>query len=449
MTAPLLSAFGAFIAAFTPPTLPPRGPWPASLSAHVVRGLALAIQEETAAAGLVGGCIASGRLAWTCINELVLFPLGKIPFAVETLRYRARHMQPADALEVYSHGGTADGPLVVYFHGGSWGQGAPWQYALLARRLLENGASRVAVARYSLFPEGDVEAMLKEVGDALAWSREQQRAAAAEGAPGSGRLRVVLAGQSAGAHLCALFLARHAALGPGDERASAEGEAWLPDRFVALSGVFDIADHFAHERSRLVHWCSPMWLAMIGKPTAAATAAAADAVAPAAAHAAAELADGEIDGEIDADALSAAGLSCTALARASDAPGRPAALWRAPELKAWAAASPTRLLRLRRLRRVAAEAARSAGAERAPSPRRSVWPPTVVLHARDDRTVPISSAREYARALLDAGALRAEELRVEEAERGGHGEIMVALMSRSPLESLPAIAREFVREVTR
>ena len=41
--------------------------------------------------------------------------------------------------------------------------------------------------------------------------------------------------------------------------------AWAPDKFVALSGVFDIAPHFAHERSRLVHWISPMWLAMIGR----------------------------------------------------------------------------------------------------------------------------------------------------------------------------------------
>ena len=41
---------------------------------------------------------------------------------------------------------------------------------------------------------------------------------------------------------------------------------------MALSGVFDIAAHFSHERSRLVHWISPMWLAMIGRRRAASNA---------------------------------------------------------------------------------------------------------------------------------------------------------------------------------
>jgi hypothetical protein len=102
--------------------------------------------------------------------------------------------------------------------------------------------------------------MLADVEAALAWCRAQQRAAAEEdeNAP---RLRVVLAAQSAGAHLCALHLARRgwheeadgAASRPGatagDETSQHEA-AWLPDRFVALSGVFDIAAHFAHERTK-------------------------------------------------------------------------------------------------------------------------------------------------------------------------------------------------------
>ena len=145
---------------------------------------------------------------------------------------------------------------------------APWQYALLARRLLLDGsASRVAIMKYTLFPDGDVESMLEDLGAALEWCRIEQDITAKSGH----RVPVVLAAHSAGAHLCALHFARSSAgsvLDNSAERAllDAPGAApWLPDRFVALSGVFDIAAHFAHERTRLVHWLSPMWLAMIGR----------------------------------------------------------------------------------------------------------------------------------------------------------------------------------------
>ena len=49
------------------------------------------------------------------------------PFALRTVRYRAANAELVESpqgLEVYSSGGAEDGPLVVYFHGGSWGQGA-------------------------------------------------------------------------------------------------------------------------------------------------------------------------------------------------------------------------------------------------------------------------------------------------------------------------------------
>ena len=104
-----------------------------------------------------------------------------------------------------------------------------------------------------------------------------------------------------------------------------------------------------------------------------------------------------------------------------------------------------------------------------------MWPMTVVLHAADDRTVPVSSAREFVCALQHAlgeegletaptekprrepMARREPTARPTEEESklvryveldGGHGEIMVSLMSRSELHELPELARLFVREVT-
>ena len=209
-----------------------------------------AIREETELGGARGGARAAARLAALVANELVIFPARMVPFAARTLRYRRAQMREVKlgerVLEVYERGG-ADGPLILYVHGGSWGQGAPWNYALMARRLLDGGAARVAVAQYGLFPAADVDEMVGDLDAALRW---------AEAEAGGSEVRLV--GQSAGAHLCAA-LARAAR-----RRRALRGEpvGWLPSKFVALSGVYDIAAHFAHENTRLVHWLSPMWLAM-------------------------------------------------------------------------------------------------------------------------------------------------------------------------------------------
>jgi acetyl esterase/lipase len=134
-------------------------PWPTDLTSHVVSGIKLAVAEARETGGVVGAMRASARIANLVLNELFVFPVKMLPFALRTVRYRSPNVELIESpqLEVYHNPRASDGPLVLYFHGGSWGQGAPWQYALLARRLLEEGgASRVAVAKYRLFPAGDV-----------------------------------------------------------------------------------------------------------------------------------------------------------------------------------------------------------------------------------------------------------------------------------------------------
>ena len=75
--------------------------------------------------------------------------------------------------------------------------------------------------------------------------------------------------------------------------------------------------------------------------------------------------------------------------KASAAAAGGEAEWSEDELIAWAAASPTRLLRLRKMSKKA--------------PKGAEWPPTVVLHAADDGTVPVRSAREFVEALESTG----------------------------------------------
>ena len=495
----LLFGISSLALGLVPPLPSVDRTWPSSLNAHIVRGIRGAVAEAHELGGLKGGSIAAGRIARLCAQELLFFPLKMIPFAVRTMAYRSLNMQPytietsdgPQVLEVYKNTDSMDGPLILFVHGGSWGQGAPWQYALLARRLLEDGkASRVAVAKYRLFPEGDVSSMLVDVAGALEWCRSEQQKSAASGAQ---PLRVVLAAQSAGAHLSALHLSRRAWEASAGGAHTEPAHQWAPDKFVALSGVFDIAAHFSHERSRLVHWISPMWLAMIGRRRAASNAH--DEVGHGEVGALNEptprkASDDESDGGFADDSgaefavrvvramglrakteecaaaaaaaaadpagttpatLSSAGIDSATLAAASQLPsqGRDA-VWSDVELAAWAAASPTRVLRLLGIAAAAGKGGDSAHAER-------LWPTTTVLHGSDDKTVPVQSARDFVHAL--AGVVEEEpdggggessrargRVRYVEYERAGHGEVMIALMSRTSGDELPQIARDFVRE---
>ena len=118
--------------------------------------------------------------------------------------------------------------------------------------------------------------------------------------------------------------------------------------------------------------------------------------------------------------------------------------------EAWALSSPTRLLRMLA---AAPEAQRRSAASR--------WPAeTVVLHAADDTTVPVTSARDFVAALDGAfGEGGAQEANGDRADRGisaqkavqyleyaegGHSEILVALASEGGNE---LFVRDFCQAV--
>ena len=122
------SAPGAQRRTMTPQPVP--RPWPKALSNHVVSGIKLAIGEATHNGGLASGASTALKLLKMVVWELLIFPATMLPFAVRTQRYRSANAQyvASPSLEVYSGGGSADGPLVLFVHGGSWGQGgAPAQ----------------------------------------------------------------------------------------------------------------------------------------------------------------------------------------------------------------------------------------------------------------------------------------------------------------------------------
>ena len=152
--------------------------------------------------------------------------------------------------------------VLVFVHGGAWGSGKPWMYRLTAAGLAQRLRARYAViVQYPVYPASSILEQRDCVCAALRFLRSGTwlaqegvvvRAQTNSGAGGSqaqkrGVGRLLLAGHSSGANICALALLQ-----------AAQAGRRVADIFISLSGVFDVEAHYAWERSRGVHLLSPM-----------------------------------------------------------------------------------------------------------------------------------------------------------------------------------------------
>ena len=94
-----------------------------------------------------------------------------------------------------------ESPILVFIHGGYWRALSKDHYGFIAAPLIEAGAA-VALVDYDLCPAVDLATLIEQVAQSIAWIR--RHAAAINGDPD----RLVLAGNSAGAHLAAMMLSR-------------------------------------------------------------------------------------------------------------------------------------------------------------------------------------------------------------------------------------------------
>lgn len=92
-----------------------------------------------------------------------------------------------------------DAPILIWFHGGYWRALSKDYYTSIAPPLLAAGAA-VVLVDYDLCPQVTLTALLDETRAALRWVRDH--AAEMRGDPD----RLILAGNSAGAHICAMAL---------------------------------------------------------------------------------------------------------------------------------------------------------------------------------------------------------------------------------------------------
>ncbi|XP_049326150.1 uncharacterized protein si:dkey-193c22.1 isoform X2 [Astyanax mexicanus] len=109
--------------------------------------------------------------------------------------------------------------------------------------------------------KGNVLNMVQDISDSLMWVRENGHSF------NLNKDNIVLVGHSAGAHLCALtalFLVEGA-----DELSIEQFQQWEIANsikgIIGLSGVYNVMDHYQHEKMRGIEYVSPMHKAMDGK----------------------------------------------------------------------------------------------------------------------------------------------------------------------------------------
>ena len=117
-------------------------------------------------------------------------------------------------------------PLLVFIHGGYWQRFDRKDFSFVAAPLVGAGAA-VALLGYDLAPVVDMDRIVAEVRQGIAWLYRQGAAQGVDAA------RIFLAGHSAGGHLAAMALAT-----------DWQGACGLPADTVkgacAISGVFDL-----------------------------------------------------------------------------------------------------------------------------------------------------------------------------------------------------------------
>jgi acetyl esterase/lipase len=143
-------------------------------------------------------------------------------FYVKTDRISVRYKADScrNSLDVYSNKSQQARPVVLFLPGGAFLIGYKMWAALLAQALAPAGILVIA-ADYRNYPFGTVPDMVQDVEDVLEWTFENCEVY------GGDPKKVVLVGQSAGAHLGIMALLRR---------------QWDIKGFIGLSGVYDLRD---------------------------------------------------------------------------------------------------------------------------------------------------------------------------------------------------------------
>ena len=222
--------------------------------------------------------------------------------------------------------------------------------------------------------------------------------------------RLVLAGHSSGAHVVLMALLQGLLQSIDPSSALGPSSALDVDACIGLSGPYHIRDHFDFERSRGLHELSPMGLAAGGQPTGRAGAckhayARVHAHAHAHAHAHTHMhTHTHMRMRLRIDVMRATCMAGTPSCGSDQ----------------FEALSPSHI-----------------AATRLDPARASALPPILLVHGREDSTVPFTSSIKLGRALKAAGAPR---VAVHLIRRGGHFDLVLGLSIPRLLRAVWALA---------
>lgn len=172
---------------------------------------------------------------------------------------------PRQRLDVYLPEQAAeDAPMVVFFYGGGWRNGAREKYAFVASSLTALGYV-VVIPDYRVYPDVRFPAFVEDAAAAVAWAAQNAEDYGSD--PGN----LFLAGHSAGAHIAALLALDSSYLATeGVESATLRGWIGLsgPYDFLPLSGylakVFPESNRNASQPVNFVHPGAPPALLVHG-----------------------------------------------------------------------------------------------------------------------------------------------------------------------------------------
>jgi acetyl esterase/lipase len=145
-------------------------------------------------AGRPGSTYVLGSLFNVAVNERGVTVTNGVAYGSGD-RHKLDVYQPAKA----DKPATDDGPIAIFFYGGSWQQGDRALYEFVGKALAKKGVTAV-IPDYRLYPEVKFPAFMDDAADAYAFVARTMAKRT------DGKMRpIVLIGHSAGAHIAALL----------------------------------------------------------------------------------------------------------------------------------------------------------------------------------------------------------------------------------------------------